>query len=163
MTTNAVTVSTPAVLRLPGEAPRVHMGASSSAFLLTGRESGGRVGVFELALDPGAPGAALHEHHRLAETFYVLEGVVALRLEERLVHAPAGALMFVPPRTAHAFANPFAAPARVLLVFTEPGEREQFFEGLAHYASGADRPSPEAAAAFYAQFDQYAVSDGSGL
>lgn len=149
------TASFAPIFRLPGAAPQAHMGSSVAAFHLTGQDSGGALGLFEITLSPGAPGAGPHLHQVLAEAFYVLSGVVRLQLGDQTADAPAGSFMFVPPFTPHAFSNPGDAPARVLLIFTEPGRREEFFTGLAAYAGRTERPSPQEAAAFYARHDQY--------
>lgn len=142
-------------LHTAGASRAVALGATQCAFLVTGDDTDGRVGMFELTLEPGARGAGLHIHKQLTEVFYVVEGEPTLLLHEQQVVAQAGATMFVPPNTPHGFANASAQPAKLLFLFWPPDEREQFFEGLAAMAQQSPPPSLEQALAFMAQFDQY--------
>ncbi|MBC8078640.1 MAG: cupin domain-containing protein [Chloroflexales bacterium] len=144
-------------LHLPGASRAITLGATQCAFLVTGGDTDGQVGLFELTLEPGARGAGLHIHKRLTEVFYVVEGEATLLLNDQQVVAQAGATMFVPPNTPHGFANLSAQPVKLLFLFWPPTGREQFFEGLAAMAQQSPPPSADQALAFMAQFDQYPV------
>ena len=133
------------VLVAPGEGRAVRFGPNRLT-VKVGPESGGRpFGVFESGLPPGA-GAFAHRHRSYEEAFYVLEGEIEYRLDERLVTAAAGACVFVPAGVAHAFRNIGAgdarhlvihAPMRALEMIEELGRArpEQFAEVLARYDS----------------------------
>jgi mannose-6-phosphate isomerase-like protein (cupin superfamily) len=75
-----------------------------------------------------------HWHAVTTEGFYVLEGVLSLRLGEgdiqQTVEAPAGTSVLVPPRTVHAFSNPGTVPARFIVVLS-PAGMEGYFNELA--------------------------------
>lgn len=148
-----------AFLRIPGDAQSLEMGATRCVFHVTGADTDGYAGMFELYLEPGARGAGLHLHKHLTELFYVVEGEVTLVLGDRQVIAPAGATMFVPPGTAHAFSNPGQESARLLFVFWPPAEREQFFRGLLRMAQQTPPPSQSQLQDFFEQFDQYALPE----
>jgi mannose-6-phosphate isomerase-like protein (cupin superfamily) len=59
--------------------------------------------------------APLHEHPA-DEAWYVLEGMLAVRVGEEVHEIPAGGAVIVPGGTAHTFWNPRPDPARYLLV-----------------------------------------------
>jgi uncharacterized cupin superfamily protein len=68
--------------------------------------------------DPPTFIAPLHIHDRDDEAWYVLEGVLAFRVDQCEVDVPAGGGMVVPRGTAHTFWNPSPRPARYLIVMT---------------------------------------------
>jgi uncharacterized cupin superfamily protein len=93
---------------------------------LAGRVLGTSQGDFVIAewRDPGgSPGpprliAPSHVHHSDDEAWYVLEGVLRVRVGHEEVEAQAGACVFVPRGTIHTYWNPSPAPVRYLLIMT---------------------------------------------
>ena len=69
---------------------------------------------------PGPPRyiAPPHLHHADDEAWYVLEGVLRVRVGDREIEARAGASVLVPRGTVHAYWNPGPAPVRYLLIMT---------------------------------------------
>jgi mannose-6-phosphate isomerase-like protein (cupin superfamily) len=69
---------------------------------------------------PGPPRfiAPLHLHHNDDEAWYVLEGLLCVRVGDKDVEAQAGSAVFVPRGTAHTYWNPGPGPLRYLLVMT---------------------------------------------
>jgi mannose-6-phosphate isomerase-like protein (cupin superfamily) len=65
---------------------------------------------------PGREGADLHVHRRHSDLFYVLDGVLSIRLgvEDEIVDVPAGSLVRVPPMVVHGFRNGSDADVRYL-------------------------------------------------
>ena len=59
--------------------------------------------------------APLHKHQE-DEAWYVLEGVLRVRVGEAVHEVPAGGAVIVPGGTAHTFWNPLPSPARYLLI-----------------------------------------------
>ncbi len=53
--------------------------------------------------------------------FYVLEGVLTMRLGEETHEVQAGSFVCVPPGTVHTFSNPNASPVRFLNMNTPAG------------------------------------------
>lgn len=68
--------------------------------------------------DPPTYIAPLHIHDRGDEAWYVLEGVLAFRVDESEVEVPAGGGIVVPRGASHTFWNPSPKPARFLIVMT---------------------------------------------
>jgi quercetin dioxygenase-like cupin family protein len=91
----------------PGEGSAVDIGTGSRCtFKVTGRETGGRFGLFEWTMEPGAFGPKPHIHKKMEEMFYVVEGAVELHIGERTIKARAGTFALVPRRIPHGFSNP---------------------------------------------------------
>jgi mannose-6-phosphate isomerase-like protein (cupin superfamily) len=69
------------------------------------------IGISEAWSDPGSPSPPPHVHHRHVESFYVLEGELALTVGDRELRAGPGAWAQVPPGVPHGFS--FAGSERV--------------------------------------------------
>jgi len=98
--------------------------------------TGGLILVDEAVLAPGTT-ILPHRHTNIAEFFYVLEGVVRLRIGDREQIAPAGTFAFSPVCNAHGFSNPGQTPARLLIVAFPPEPGERYFEALANLPANA--------------------------
>ena len=92
-------------------------------------DTDGAFGLTEHVVPAGFPGPALHVHPGFAETFYVIEGEIAVRVGDEAREAGPGTVAVVPRGTPHTFANPSDAPARMLVLVT-PGGFERYFEAL---------------------------------
>ncbi len=77
----------------------------------------------EIRLAPGASGPPEHVHPAIEERFVVTEGTVAFRVDGRERSLGPGTTVRVSPGTAHGFANPDDAPAR-MYGRTVPEDRE---------------------------------------
>jgi len=74
-------------------------------------------------------GSPYHTHTREDESFYVIEGEVALVLEGKWQRYGAGAFLFLPRGQAHGFKVVGSGPAKMLLMAT-PGGFERFLMEL---------------------------------
>jgi mannose-6-phosphate isomerase-like protein (cupin superfamily) len=94
------------------------------------------IAVTDNTVPPGFPGPVKHRHARMTDVYYVLEGELEFDLEgERRVVGPGG-FVLVPPGVAHTFANPRAAPARILNVQQPAGLEQYLKEALKRMAEG---------------------------
>jgi mannose-6-phosphate isomerase-like protein (cupin superfamily) len=117
------------------------------AVRLRSEETGGAYGLVEQVIPAGYPGPALHVHPEFDETFYVIDGTLAMRVGDEARDAGAGTVAFIPRGTVHTFANPGSRPARVLVLVT-PGGFERYFEALAATVLDAGGlPAPDRLAA----------------
>jgi mannose-6-phosphate isomerase-like protein (cupin superfamily) len=92
--------------------------------------------VQEWRAPPGVAGIPMHVHHRTTEAFYVVEGEIALWLDDRrLVYGP-GSYVVVRPGQRHTFGNPSGEPAIYLTVIS-PAGFEQYLKELARGLSAA--------------------------
>lgn len=88
----------------------------------------GSLGLVEATVPPGN-GPVAHAHTRTDEAFYVLNGEVEILDGERTFTAGVGDFVFVPRGTRHRFKNTGVHAARILFMFTPPGEERVFMYG----------------------------------
>jgi quercetin dioxygenase-like cupin family protein len=108
-------------------------------FLITGAETGGAFFMFENSIAPEG-GAPPHVHSREDESFYVLEGKLAMQVGGQAVSASAGDFVHIPRGTVHAFRNVSGETARLLTVTTPAGLENFFAESFFPAADVADIP-----------------------
>jgi len=94
-------------------------------FIASSTETGGATTVFETTEMPGYK-TNWHRHNNSEETFYVLEGVLTVKLGDKLYSLPAGSYVFIPRGTPHAQGNLSDKPVRFVTTLT-PGGIEKFF------------------------------------
>jgi mannose-6-phosphate isomerase-like protein (cupin superfamily) len=128
-----------AIVRAPGEGELVRLGPTEGSIKLGGRHALGSLAVMELVLAPGFPGPALHRHRGMVDSFYVLEGVLTLRLADGTAELPAGGYAVVPPGNDHTFWNPRDEPVQILNVMA-PGGLEQYLKEAATVAAESGGP-----------------------
>jgi quercetin dioxygenase-like cupin family protein len=79
----------PAVVHRPGEGELI-AGSSSVTIKASGEETGGSFYLGEVVIQPAFAGPPPHDHERLHDMFYVLEGTLTMRLgDETLDLVPA--------------------------------------------------------------------------
>ena len=103
---------------LPGERETISIPGDKVSFLR--REVDSAYSMVEWAAEPGAPGTSVHIHRMTDETFYVLEGTFGFQVGEETVEGSAGAFVFAPKGTKHAFWNQGPHPARLLITMSPP-------------------------------------------
>jgi mannose-6-phosphate isomerase-like protein (cupin superfamily) len=104
-------------------------------------QTGGEFSVVEMAAPPGfrAP-PALHRHPDMDWHAYVLEGAVAMDLDDRAVTVERGAVVVIPRGTAFRWSNASSTePVRWLLTYT-PGGFENYFFELGEALAALKRP-----------------------
>jgi len=106
--------------------------------------------MFEFHVTPGFDTGA-HYHTKIEETFYVLDGTLALRFGDRVIEGTPGTFLFIPIGTVHGFGNKGAAPGRLLLS-ASPSGHEKYFEELAALVAGGP-PDPDALAGLRLKYD----------
>jgi mannose-6-phosphate isomerase-like protein (cupin superfamily) len=112
-----------AVVRQPGEGEQLGLGPSQSSIKAGVDDGLGSLAVLESTIGPNFPGPVLHEHQRMVDSFYILDGTLTLRLGDETVAATASSYALVPPGNAHTFSTP-DDPVRLLNIFAPAG-----FEG----------------------------------
>lgn len=129
------------IVLLPGERETISMPGNKMS--LVHREPGSAFSIVEWAAEPGAPGSSVHIHRLTDEAFYVLEGTFGFQVGEETVEGSAGAFVFVPRGTVHAFWNQGPSPARMLLTLSPP----DFWRYLKELAEGLATAGDDAQAA----------------
>lgn len=107
--------------------------------LAEGEDTGGGLTVYEIQFPPDS-GPPLHVHQREDEYFYVLEGVLSVRMGEEEFEAAAGSLVFQPRGIPHTFRSS-GEGARALLMVT-PSGFEGFFRAMGRPAEAMALPPP---------------------
>lgn len=100
---------------------------------------------------PGQKGPPRHIHRHHADAFYVLEGRLAITLDEEEVILEPGGFVFIPPEVIHTFANPGPEPGHYLNLHA-PGlgfddylrGRLEDFDQVEDPPPGSGRPTSEA-------------------
>jgi len=109
-----------------GEPAELAYDAGTARFLVNSEDTGGAWSLVEVKEMPGYK-TNLHRHNNTDEAFYVLEGMLTIKTNDKVSEYPAGSYVLVPRGTAHAQGNFGKVPVKVLITFT-PGGFEQSFK-----------------------------------
>jgi quercetin dioxygenase-like cupin family protein len=101
----------------------------------SGAETGGRLLVFDLYLQPGGHVPAGHVHPQQEERFRVLDGRVRFRLGRRTRVAGPGETLVVPPGTPHWFGNHGQTVAQLRVEVRPALRMEELFENAVERAT----------------------------
>jgi quercetin dioxygenase-like cupin family protein len=107
----------------------VRLGALVIRYLQDGSETNS-MGMFELAIPPGSNVPPPHSHTNNEECVYVVDGTLRYTVGDESRDLGPGASMHTPRGVVHSFSNPFASPARALIVMS-PDIGEQYFLDIA--------------------------------
>jgi mannose-6-phosphate isomerase-like protein (cupin superfamily) len=132
-------------------------GDSSMIFVAPGSVTDGHFGLFRRDMRARAGGPDPHFHRTFSESFYILQGTVALYSGDGWVEASEGDFLYVPEGGVHAFRNRSDEPASMLILFSPGTPRERFFEATAEIRESGRKLSAEEWTALYAEHDQYMV------
>ena len=115
----------------PGRGRKYPMGPVSSVFKADGKETLSRYAISEWWLEPRTKGPGAHSHED-DDVFYVLEGMMSIRLGKRWIEAPKGSFVLVPGGMLHDFENRSRKRAGMLNI-SAPGDFEQHMPGIAQW------------------------------
>jgi quercetin dioxygenase-like cupin family protein len=114
--------ATDAYLYQPGESELRWLGDTSTYFLATGERTGGAFCLVDEQANRGES-VPLHRHPDDMESFYVLEGEIALYIEDQPgVRAPAGSFAHIPGGTVHGFRTESERARYLILTTPRHGE-----------------------------------------
>jgi mannose-6-phosphate isomerase-like protein (cupin superfamily) len=122
----------------PGEGTAFAVGTATSLFKATREATAGFFSLAEVTIQPGTSGPPPHSHRELLDSFYVLEGMLTVRVGDQELDALPGTYACAPPGVVHRFANRSSEPVRFLNLNT-PGGWEDYIRDLAA-ATPADAP-----------------------
>lgn len=120
-------------------------------YLATGDSTGGQFGLYRWEMGAGPGGPDPHFHRSISESFYILDGSMAIFDGDRWNDTEPGDWIHVPAGGVHAFKNTSGAPVTMLLHFCPGAPREEYFERVADMAG---KPEAERAA-FFIKHDTY--------
>jgi quercetin dioxygenase-like cupin family protein len=103
--------------------------AGKAKFIVSSEDTSGAWSLVELTEMPGYH-TNLHRHNYTSEAFYVLEGVLTVKINDKVAEYSAGSYVLIPPGTPHEQGNRGKVPVRLLLTMT-PGGFERSFKDRA--------------------------------
>jgi mannose-6-phosphate isomerase-like protein (cupin superfamily) len=111
-----------AIVLAPGLGRAYPMGRISAVFKADEEETQSQYSVSEWWLEPRTQGPGAHSHDE-DDLFYVIEGVMSVRVDEEWFECPKGAFVLVPGGVTHDFENRGNVRAGILN-FSTPGPFE---------------------------------------
>jgi mannose-6-phosphate isomerase-like protein (cupin superfamily) len=120
-------------------------------YLATGASTGGLFGLYRWEMGPSPSGPAPHFHRTIAESFYVLAGLVRIYDGTQWLDTASGGFVHVPAGGIHGFRNESGEPASMLIHFAPGAPREGYFVGTARLGDMTD----EEKAAFFLEHDNH--------
>jgi len=108
-----------------GEPAELAYDGGTVRFLASSEDTNSAWSLVELKEMPGYH-TNLHRHNNTDEAFYVQEGVLTVKIQDKTSEYPAGSYVLIPRGTPHAQGNTGKVPVKVLLTMT-PGGFEQSF------------------------------------
>lgn len=126
----------------------------TTTLVAPGDTTGGEFGLFECVAPPGSPGAIPHYHQHFTESFFVLEGRLAVRTGDTWTTADSGDIVHVPRMGIHAFHPAGDAAVRFLILFTPGVPRERYFADMAALHDRDTPPTEQEIDAIAAEHDQ---------
>ena len=103
--------------------------AGKAKFIVTSEDTSGAWSLVELTEMPGYH-TNIHRHNHTSEAFYVLEGVLTVKINDKVAEFTAGSYVLIPPGTPHEQGNRGKVPVKLLLTMT-PGGFERSFKDRA--------------------------------
>lgn len=125
---------------IASDTPSQSYDAGTLRVLVPSSATDGRFSVVELTEHPPYRTPA-HVHPEMDESFYVLEGTLALEIDGRSHRLPVGSFVHIPRGTVHAQGSAGDRPVR-LLVTLSPGAFERFFVDRVELAKSIQRTDP---------------------
>jgi mannose-6-phosphate isomerase-like protein (cupin superfamily) len=119
------------VVLAPGEGRPYEMGRVRAVFKADEGETSSRYSVSEWWLEPRTQGPGAHSHPE-DDLFYVLEGVMSIRVGDEWLECPRGSFVLVPGGVTHDFENRGSVRAG-FLNFSSPGPFEPHMPGIAEW------------------------------
>jgi quercetin dioxygenase-like cupin family protein len=114
---------------LPPVGTALRVLGTTITFLATGRETQGHYSMFELIV-PVGEGMVPHRHPAEPEQLYVLEGRLAVRLEDELIGLESGQSLLIPAGAVHALQSTGPGPTRVLATLAPGLAHARFYAEL---------------------------------
>jgi quercetin dioxygenase-like cupin family protein len=128
----------------------IHVGQLRINYIVDGSKNG-QMGMFEMTLPPGTNVPPPHSHSDNEELVYVLEGKLRYWVDAESRDLEQGQTMSTPKGSVHAFANPFDAPAKVLITLS-PDVGAQYFKDVSAVLPAQGPPDKAAVAAVMARY-----------
>jgi quercetin dioxygenase-like cupin family protein len=124
-----------------GQPDELTYDAGTVRFLASSEDTNGAWSLVELKEMPGYK-TNLHRHNHTDEAFYVVEGVLTVKINDKVSEYPSGSYVLIPRGTPHAQGNRGKAPVKILLTMT-PGGFERSFKDRVELFKTAKPDDPD--------------------
>ena len=128
-------------ITLPNQGRSITIGKSTYTFKVTGEDTYGKFGLFELRMQ-GGYGIKPHTHHELLEMFYVVDGDVSFLVGSEQKTLPRGSIATIPRNEKHAFANPSSSDAIFISYFAPLQNASAILRNWPHWPSRLGKWTP---------------------
>src|SRR5262245_25816476 len=132
-------MASPLLIRKGEGKKTIMIGPDPWSFRITGADIDGRFDFIEATITH-LQGPPLHLHHEQDDTFFVIEGILTVQVDDELFDLHAGDLVCAPKGVPHTFANVEKELVRVINIMT-PGGFDRVMEDYASLPVG--RPDPQ--------------------
>jgi mannose-6-phosphate isomerase-like protein (cupin superfamily) len=135
----------------PGEgSARYSARGSVMYFKALAEQDDGDLSLMERTLPPGGRRPPAHRHTNCSEAYFVLDGLVAVTVEDEELRVEPEGFVLVPRGTAHTFGNAGDSTARLLVIHAPA--MDAYFAALHELWNRAEPPSPDEERALMARF-----------
>ncbi|MGH8104925.1 MAG: cupin domain-containing protein [Arenimonas sp.] len=145
------------IVKLPGQGQLLDLMVGEVIIKSSSKETKGSIAQVVLIEKPGYA-TTLQINNRTDISFFVLEGVLTMRIRDQVVTYPANSFVHIPKGTPHAHANLTNKPVRLFMTFL-PGGYEQFFFERANATKTSKPGTPAYAKAMQALTDKYGITN----
>lgn len=139
----------------PGQGKRYTARGSMMFFKALAEQDGGDFSLMERTLPPGGRRPPPHRHLNCSEAYFVLDGTVAVVVEDRDLTVQPEGFVLVPRGTAHTFGNAGDAEARLLVIHAPA--MDPYFAGLHDLWNRDEPPTPDEERDLMARFGMEAA------
>jgi mannose-6-phosphate isomerase-like protein (cupin superfamily) len=127
----SITTPRKPIILAPGQGRAYPMGRISAVFKADEEETQSCYAVSEWWLEPTTQGPGAHSHDE-DDLFYVIEGVMSIRVDDEWFECAKGSFVLVPGGVTHDFENRGSVRAGILN-FSSPGPFEPEMPGIAEW------------------------------
>lgn len=125
---------------MPADRTNVCIGADTYSIVIAGSDSDEKLSFIDMHIPPG--GGPMPHAHECEETFYVVEGEVAVFCQGERTAATPGSAVNVPGGAPHCFLNLSKVPARLFCIVSPAGLERMFLEMGPCVATRTTPPPP---------------------
>ncbi len=104
-----------------GEGRLYNCGSMTAIFKADENETSEKYSISEWWLEPQSEGPGVHKHDTNDDLFYILDGILSVRVGEQWIDAEKGTFIRIPAGTLHDFANKTDSKAGMLNFYIPGG------------------------------------------
>jgi len=130
----------------------IRVGQTEITFLLEGKDTDGRLAMFEFTVPAGAKVPLAHSHERNDETVYGIEGVITFTVNGTRHDVGPGETFFIPRGAVHGYNNFGQTRTKALTIVTPALLSPEFFKEIAALVNVVGPPDMEKIKVVYSKY-----------